>query len=1665
MNALQASVYKSKGQQLEKPGGGIGEYLDSTLDQLKDETVVPLIDFAGKGGTLERWSEFNLLNKDQTGWFKEKLSEGIKGTADFFSGKFGDFEEVSKQMDRYNEPDQLLTADEANELYPMPHSKFTESVYKKAAEFKYDNYIKSALIKEAVTNAYNGDDKLWKSIGGFVMGMGVSSLNDAPNLIGNFIPITRLAGGSRLTNALWKIQDSKVKKFGYELGESTVDAFGTTLPVELSNLYLTQQAGGFLTLTDAAMNTAFGTAAGPVMKGLTSGFKVGFTPDPEIKIVQQQILTDLKANKDWINLSEEEIKLREQAQEIELNENKANKKRYDAEKSEEMTSDMEAYNKEKEEEWRGEDDSPEVQSDKAEGKIEESPEEKAKREEQEALLNEIEEKIKENFKAKVEIYKSKFLEYFPKAKEMDARNSFNIFRNIDSVPSDVKARLEASGYKVDDADSAYTGAFDKDSNSVYVFTDDIYGTGWSEDDINFLIQKTVFEESVIHYGFNNLLDAADIEKIKNDLLLYHKDIVDAQRKSNPDAAEDRIFEEAFVDVMFKDEWGSTAINSAFSWIKKLAGRMKDSGMNAMDLHQSMRHIFSEMRKQGKWGIPPKAKVEVIDTDDEADIKAKRESKGRKKRSLSARAQAKKINIENNKKIQQLKKDVAESKKRQDDQLTKAKEAELREANNVKLNKLLDKQVTYQGKTYTLTQERSGTITLVGKDRDVEIPIDAPIDEVTSKVLDIEPVSKRSVSIDGNKIDIDGKSGTIKGVKVNKETGNVERVTVQNKDGSISRITDDDDVLFEASQAGYKIDTGIRFSKVKKNPFNAQQQKDFFSFIVGHAHEHVDFASHGVRHLTDAQKTEAKKWMANKTIDAVNRTIMKAYNNFGSDIDSNIKYFDRLVNEVLDGNSSSQYYNYFTNFKFSVKEKVWNDFIKGDLDREIIGRSHGESVRPEARSMDNAVVNLLDKMLIDQTDNGILVMKLDGRKFKQTHNALRIFKSFGEDYPHGAKWSDGDFTSKKVRDRVNRVKSAWKKMMYDPQNPSRSYLNVKKSFYDRGLTTAKQIDNSLEGAWQGIMSGIHGAQDQGQVGPAKRGANADDDSRLFHFADADKEFDYLRRFGSGNIYDALDSEMNSVAAKVSMAEQLGPLNRSAWQNMVLPYLNRLAQGGPTDLKARIQKLDSSAQKTFDVFDGKWSLPVNVTIDKITKFLQTVTVTSKLGSTIYASQADLAQTHKVLSRYEEGSLPGRNTKALLGMFGIAKPQGKADELVLKQMFVDVESMRSVLGRMQWDIRNNSDMKDWMDTLSSFFYSASGMNWHNKRTRHFAIQAMSGRIGQMADYSWDELGGLGNALRRDMELFGFDGEDWKVLQQAATNINGVKYITMDSIMNVDRKYFAASLRARGLKDSPSNITREMSRVSRRYGGFIKDVMDNMVISPGLRERKYFSANYQRGTISHMAASLFFMFKSFPLTAMSRIKTRDFDGFSPTSAIMQLMFTSAFGSLLMYLSRNIQNYVNGRTALPANDMRTWVDMLAQSGGMPILGDALVAGMNPDSTADMTGQMMGPIFGQMSRLPGLSAKILNQLVGDNRDPMKSQEEWNKIKRESFNLLYNNIPGQNLFYMKPLHEATWLSWIREMIDPDRNKKMQEYLEGKGIELNEDRSIPNFMETMWNEGSL
>ena len=680
-------------------------------------------------------------------------------------------------------------------------------------------------------------------------------------------------------------------------------------------------------------------------------------------------------------------------------------------------------------------------------------------------------------------------------------------------------------------------------------------------------------------------------------------------------------------------------------------------------------------------------------------------------------------------------------------------------------------------------------------------------------------------------------------------------------------------------------------------------------------------------------------------------------------------------------------DFYTNIKggmgvFTDKEMVTN------IVRERFGDNTGD---PVAKRISDKMGEVFEGMRERFNRSGGDIGKLDDWGLPQTHDLSKIVKA---------------------------GKDAWVKKAEQLINTEK-YVNDDGSYYSQ-----QQIRELLEYSYDTLS--LKGTN-KNEIGRQSFGGNSKitsrhSESRVLHFKDADAWLEYQADFGGMPFVDLVEAHINGLSKDISLVENLGSNPKNAMRILM----------DAADKKDRDRKLITSkenatlnrAQTMFDEFMGA-NTPEREVLANLGLAYRSMNVASMLGGTTLSSITDQAMIKKT------ASIHGIAFRKTFGeLLTQLNPKNKEDRELAHSLGLATEEMLGSIARWSDDgltsVHGKSQKLARVSSgIASQIMRVSGLNALTAASKVGFTKMLMEKYGRLSrSKAWADLDAMDREL---MEKTGLSERAWEVMRLA------------DPV--VDRKGNQL-MSARSIYEIPDNQLTQFGdpqkirdEVATQFQAHLLDEQGMAVVEAGLRERTWMTPGMRKGTAMGEIVKSMLQFKSFSASFLMRHGSRTMaqQGVQGKAAyaIPLVAMTTVLGGLVVQL----KELANGNDPAEMWDGEKWYTLGADSdflkrsfvagGGLPVLGDILVAGMDP-SGRDTADFLSGPF--------GSDAKTILALTVGNATQAGNGVETN-AGNEAFRFLKNKIPAQNLWYTKAATNRMIFDEMQDIIAPGYREKL------------------------------
>ena len=548
-----------------------------------------------------------------------------------------------------------------------------------------------------------------------------------------------------------------------------------------------------------------------------------------------------------------------------------------------------------------------------------------------------------------------------------------------------------------------------------------------------------------------------------------------------------------------------------------------------------------------------------------------------------------------------------------------------------------------------------------------------------------------------------------------------------------------------------------------------------------------------------------------------------------------------------------------------------------------------------------------------------------------------------------------------------------------------------------------------------------------------------DAESFHAHEVE-----LGRF-NGNYAAAFLKMMENKARTLALLQDFGPGGKANIAERIRIAKERVNAMAPSALKDKsVAQLNAphfqeKLERMYDMASGMTEVPANAVIAMVGQGLRSLALTTTGGAMLPNSLADI---------------PGGVNQMTYAGATLMEALGRRFEYLFKNKHVSADVLHETgvgTGAYMLEVA-----RTWRDVQMPELFSFVNQKFHNailmtrwtESGRAGAAFDITERFGRSSDLPFDKLN---PDMQRLAEAHKITPAEWDVMRKAVFTpdkgpLEGYKLLSHEQFYLLPEEDIAALVKADG--NNPSNVgnmRRKVLELERKYGTMINERVSAAISEPGGPERWLTTGGGQKsGTFSGEVARSIGMYKGF-LLSMTRRQYGQFTNLTPGEGLrmpsprFMARTAATLATMLIagYVSLTIQNLRKGMEAprLFDDDGTLNTDTLKKamdkSGYAGLYGSVLMQeyGRFGGGLADA---LAGPVFGKIEDAVDLGKSFI-----------PSEEEAASPWAAREKLIERNIPGANIFYIKPALDHAIFWNVREMLQPGSLHRTERSAEGRG----------------------
>lgn len=537
--------------------------------------------------------------------------------------------------------------------------------------------------------------------------------------------------------------------------------------------------------------------------------------------------------------------------------------------------------------------------------------------------------------------------------------------------------------------------------------------------------------------------------------------------------------------------------------------------------------------------------------------------------------------------------------------------------------------------------------------------------------------------------------------------------------------------------------------------------------------------------------------------------------------------------------------------------------------------------------------------------------------------------------------------------------------------------------------ADNIDDALEASYDALVTGIR-LDDPTQAkdtklfqftGPANL-AKRLSGKRVIHFKDADSFLAYNNKFGYNDFNEGVVSGIQYGAKNIALMERFGTNPRA----MVEAVLSNIKKQKRADLAKDPKQFEGAINTWVNEVIGSADFTGSPKIAQLGANIRAWNAITKLGGAVLSAISDTG--FKAL----EYQYQGKNALTAYSRSFTDIAQGfKSKKERIEFASLVGTGIEGFIGDIGARFSTNDTASGVMSKVQRMFFKLNGLTWWTDTHKLAMGKMMSFDLANKKSKIWNALD---VDTKRNLAQYGIDEAGWNAIRKSSRKMeDGREYIFPEDVGGA---------------------------IGEKLGTYYMDRTNFGVITGGARERALTTFGYQRGTVAGEAFRFMMQFKQFPITAITKLWGRALysKGKADIPALIQLALVSGgFG----YIAMTAKDLVAGKKPKDPTKKETILAAFTQGGGYGILGDFLFADANQYGGGPVA-TLAGPTAGTFEDIFKITSKF-----------MRGETD---VAAQAVRTTRQNIPLQNLFYLRPAIDYLMMYQIQEELSPGYLRRME-----------------------------
>ncbi len=525
-------------------------------------------------------------------------------------------------------------------------------------------------------------------------------------------------------------------------------------------------------------------------------------------------------------------------------------------------------------------------------------------------------------------------------------------------------------------------------------------------------------------------------------------------------------------------------------------------------------------------------------------------------------------------------------------------------------------------------------------------------------------------------------------------------------------------------------------------------------------------------------------------------------------------------------------------------------------------------------------------------------------------------------------------------------------------------------------------------------------------------------RVLHFKSGEDWFAYNQKFGMRNLREAVVDGLSQSAHSTALMRILGPSPDSNFEQLQLMVERAMHNAGDAKGIKKLHNARNRFKNQLKEVDGTLNYDAVPWLASVGRNLRALTSMAKLGGAVISGISDAPVFSSEMAYQGRGFF----RSLVEGITDLTHGRGTVEQRkILSQLGVFFEGMcGDITARFSGD-----ETPGVMTRMQNTFFRLNCLTWWTDSWRRVAGLMMAHDLALEKDLEW---GGLTMERQRVLSLYDIGADEWEVYRQGKLRAaDGRDYMTPEVVNDVSDDVIAAYLEKKGIEASAIRIEDTRADLEDRLRTYFRDRINFAVLEPDAKTRSILRQGTSAGTVSGEAIRFATQFKSFPVAYAQKVLGRQIYGMEGSSrgeAFGNFARLILMSTLFGYGAMTIKDLLKGKTPRNPADPRTWVSAFTQGGGAGIFGDFLF-GEYSRFGGSLAATLAGPTAGTISDLANIYARV------------RDGDSWGQATAR---FVLNNLPGNNLWYIRGPLDYLFGYHLFEMINPGYFNRMKRRVE-------------------------